>query len=78
MLYPRASDKGMATIRPQNLEQTSEVSLRICSGRHMANNALFIDIASLLWGTNISAVKDEAGKPIIPDTLETVNSGLVV
>ena len=44
----------------------------------MANNALFIDIASLLWGANISPARDEAGKPIIPDTLETVNSGLVV
>ena len=44
----------------------------------MGSNALFIDMATILWAANISAVRDEAGKPIIPNTLETVNSGLVV
>ena len=44
----------------------------------MANKALFIEIASILWAANIFAVKDEAGVPIIPDTLETVNAGAVV
>ena len=48
---------------------------RICLGRQMANTSLFINIASILWAANISAIKDEAGAPIIPDTLETVNSG---
>ena len=51
---------------------------RICPGRHLANNELFINIATILWAADISAVKDEAGKPIIPNTLETVNNGLVV
>jgi len=44
----------------------------------MANTVLFINIASILWSANISPVKDDAGKPIIPDTLETVNSAVVV
>ena len=44
-------------------------TFRICVGRHMANNALFIDIATLLWAANISALKDEQGKPTLPDTL---------
>ena len=43
----------------------------------MANNALFINIATILWAADISAVKDEAGKPIIPNTLETVIGGTV-
>ena len=43
----------------------------------MVNTALFIEIASILWAVNISAVKDEAGVPIIPDTLQTVNAGTV-
>ena len=47
-------------------------------GRDMANKTLFINIASVLWAANISATKDEAGVPIIPDTLETVNAGMVV
>lgn len=49
---------------------------RICVGQHMANSALFINIASILWAVNISPVKDEVGKPIIPNTLETISSGL--
>ena len=48
---------------------------RICVGRHMANNSLFIDIATLLWAASISAVKDEAGNPIVPDTLDSENGG---
>ena len=44
----------------------------------MANTSLFINIASILWAANISPVKDAAGKPIIPDTLDTVNAGLVM
>ena len=51
---------------------------RICVGRHMANNAIFINVATILWAANITALKDEAGKPIIPNTLETVNAGVVV
>jgi len=44
----------------------------------MANQALFINIATILWAANISAVKDEAGKTIIPNTFEAVNSGLAM
>ena len=44
----------------------------------MANNSIFINIATILWAANVAAVKDEAGKPIIPNTLETVNAGVVV
>ena len=43
----------------------------------MANDGLFINTAMILWAADISAVKDEAGNPIIPNTLENVNSGLV-
>ena len=51
---------------------------RICVGRCMANNWIFINVATVLWAANIVALKDEAGKPIIPNTLETVNAGVVV
>lgn len=44
----------------------------------MANTALFMNVASILWAANISPVEDDAGKPIIPDTLETVNAASVV
>ena len=56
-----------------------KISYRICTGWHagMTNNMLLIGIASLPW-CNFSPVEDEAGKPIIPDTIDTVNSVLVV
>ena len=44
----------------------------------MANNSVFINIATVLWAVNVAALKDEAGKPIVPDTLGTINTGLVV
>lgn len=43
----------------------------------MANNAIFTNIATLLWAVNISAPRDEKGKPILPDTTKS-NLGLAV
>jgi hypothetical protein len=37
----------------------------------MANNSLFIAIASILWAMTISPIKDEMGKLVIPDTMAT-------
>ncbi|KAJ7653935.1 cytochrome P450 [Mycena polygramma] len=51
---------------------------RICIGRHVANNSLFIGIACILWGADIRPTKDAAGKPIIPIESEIINDGLVV
>jgi len=44
----------------------------------MANNSVFFNIATILWAVNIAAVKDEAGKPIVPNTLEAVIAGIVM
>jgi len=38
----------------------------------MANSTLFLNIATVLWGADISARKDEGGNPILPDTLEAI------
>jgi len=38
----------------------------------MANNSLFINIATILWAASISARKDEGGNPILPDTLDSI------
>jgi hypothetical protein len=43
----------------------------------MAKNSLFINIASILWAARLDPMKDEAGNPIIPDTLGTINAGVV-
>jgi len=50
---------------------------RICVGRFMANNSLFLNIATVLWAANISAPKDEGGNPILPDTLKA-NTGPIM
>ena len=38
----------------------------------MANNSLFLNMATVLWAVNNSARKDEGGNPILPDTLEAI------
>ncbi|KAA1476608.1 cytochrome P450 [Dentipellis sp. KUC8613] len=45
---------------------------RICVGRHVANNTLFINAAVLLWAANITRVKDDV-EPL--DTEGFVDSG---
>ena len=44
----------------------------------MANNALFMNIATILWAADISAVIDKEGKPIIPDPGEAINTGVAM
>jgi hypothetical protein len=44
----------------------------------MANNALFINIASILWAADISPIKDDEGTPIIPNTMETLSDTFTV
>ncbi|KAF9022880.1 cytochrome P450 [Hymenopellis radicata] len=40
---------------------------RICPGRHLAMNSLFIAVASILWAFNIDTARDANGAEIIPD-----------
>ena len=44
----------------------------------MANNSIFLNVATVLWAASILAVKDDVGKPIVPNTLEAVNATLVL
>ncbi|KAJ3852749.1 cytochrome P450 [Lentinula lateritia] len=50
---------------------------RICVGRHVANNSLFIHIAFLLWAFNITAEVDVRGHSDLPDSLKC-KEGLIV
>ncbi|KAF8546953.1 cytochrome P450, partial [Imleria badia] len=49
---------------------------RICVGRHVANNSLFIDIAMVLWAMNIEPATDARGKPLPIDVDGCVEDGL--
>lgn len=45
---------------------------------NVANQALFIDMASMLWACNIEKALDASGKPIVPSRTDCVDEGLVV
>lgn len=45
---------------------------------HVANNALFIDIASILWAASIEKAVDANGNTIVPSRTECIDEGLVV
>ena len=54
---------------------------RVCSGKHVANNSLFIDIAmtaQTLWACNIAPGKNERRNIIPIDVDGCVEDGLVV
>lgn len=51
---------------------------RICVGRNVANNSLFINIAVLLWTVNIERQTDANGNLVPLDVEGCVEDGLVV
>ena len=51
---------------------------RICVGRHMADNTLFINIAILLWAMNFERKKDASGRLAPLDVNGWVDVGLVM
>jgi Cytochrome P450 len=40
---------------------------RICSGIHIAERSLFMNVARILWGFDISPAKDANGNDVLPD-----------
>ncbi|THU85807.1 cytochrome P450 [Dendrothele bispora CBS 962.96] len=51
---------------------------RICVGRHLSKNSIFMQIASLLWAFDIKSGKDANGIIVLPDAMNGINDGLVV
>jgi len=51
---------------------------RVCVGRYMANNSLFIEIAMMLWATNIERKTDVSGRRLPLDVDGFVDHGIVV
>ncbi|KIY64170.1 cytochrome P450 [Cylindrobasidium torrendii FP15055 ss-10] len=51
---------------------------RVCVGKYVAQQALFINIATLLWAVTIDRVKDDNGQPKPVDIDGCINEGLVV
>ncbi|KAH9035340.1 cytochrome P450 [Lactarius pseudohatsudake] len=50
---------------------------RACVGKHVANDSLFISVATVLWAANLERVRDQNGKEVTPDTETFVDTGMV-
>jgi cytochrome P450 len=68
---------GMSEIKERG-HFTYGFGRRICVGRHMADNTLFINIAVLLWAAKIGRKKDASGSFVPLDLDGWVKVGLVV
>jgi cytochrome P450 len=51
---------------------------RICVGKELAADSLFIDTARMLWAANFERARDENGKEVPLDVDTLVDAGLVV
>ncbi|PSR77912.1 hypothetical protein PHLCEN_2v7654 [Hermanssonia centrifuga] len=51
---------------------------RLCAGKHLADQTVFIDIASFIWAFSVQKATDEKGLPITPSRDAIINDGVVV
>ncbi|KAI0292203.1 cytochrome P450 [Multifurca ochricompacta] len=51
---------------------------RACPGKHLANDALFIDTARTLWAMNLERTRDENGNEMPLDTDSFMDTGVVI
>ncbi|KAF8904842.1 cytochrome P450 [Mucidula mucida] len=70
--------KALADTKDGNRHLTFGFGRRLCVGRHVATNSLFIDIACILWALNVDVPKDAEGKRMVPDSLKYFSEGLVL
>ncbi|TFK64022.1 cytochrome P450 [Pluteus cervinus] len=75
-------ESGTVDVVPPNTHTQGHVTFgfgrRICVGMNIANQALFIDVASLLSAASIEPAFDSEGKIIVPSRSECIDEGLVV
>ena len=50
---------------------------RVCVGKHLANNTLFINTARMLWAAKLEGPRDANGKEVPLDTDTFIDTGLV-
>ncbi|KAF8490143.1 cytochrome P450 [Russula emetica] len=49
---------------------------RICVGKYLANDSLFINTATILWAAKLVCARDENGKEVPPDPNAFVDNGI--
>jgi cytochrome P450 len=74
-------DSGELLPGPKETNQEGHVSFgfgrRICVGKHLANESLFILTMRILWATNLQCVEDEKGIERLLDTNAFVEVGSI-
>ena len=74
-------DNGELLPGPKETNREGHVSFgfgrRVCVGRHMANDSLFILTARILWAATLQCAKDENGKEVPPDTSAFSEMGVI-
>jgi cytochrome P450 len=75
-------DKGELSLGPAETYREGHSSFgfgrRICVGKHLANESLFINTARTLWAATLEWTKDENGNDIVPDTSAFIDEGLIM
>ncbi len=51
---------------------------RICVGKHLANDSLFISTARILWAATLECARDENGNELPPDPNAFVHKGIIM
>jgi hypothetical protein len=71
--------QAMNTAVPESREHFAfGVGRRSCSGMHVAQNSLFINIARTLWGFNVSKSRDPVSGEVIEPETATENGFLAI
>ena len=75
-------DKGELIPGPTETNKEGHVSFgfgrRVCVGKQLANESLFIHTTRILWAATLECAKDENGNDIIPETSAFVDEGLIM
>ena len=73
---------GVADVAPPDTHGMGHVTFgfgrRICVGLNFANQALFINFATILWAMDICKARDAQGREVTPDPDDLIDAGVVV
>ena len=74
-------DNGELLPGPKETSQEGHASFgfgrRVCVGKHLANNSLFILTARILWAANLRCMEDKKGMERLLDTNAFVEAGSI-
>ena len=72
------ASESASVVRNSRQLTSQDGAVKLCVGRDLAQQSLFINIATMLWGANISPSVDNQGAPVLPSSTALVDKGLAV